>query len=43
MSDRDHDFVAGAPTEALVEGGADEELEEEGGDVSDEGGDEDFE
>ena len=31
------------PTEALVEGGADEKLEEEGRDVSDEGGDEDFE
>ena len=43
MSDRDDDFVAATPTEDLVEAGADEELEEEGGDVSDEGGDEDFE
>ena len=31
MSDRDDDFVAGTPTEALVEAGADEELQEEGG------------
>ena len=42
MSARDCDFVAAAP-EDLFEAGADGELEEEGGDVSDEGGDEDFE
>ena len=42
MSDRDDNFVAAAP-EALVEAGVDEELEEEGGgDVSDEGEDEDL-
>eukprot|EP01047_Picozoa_sp_COSAG01_P062170 COSAG01_NODE_7867_length_3016_cov_19.757971_1_plen_216_part_00 len=43
MSSRDDNFVAGTPTEALFEAGADEELEEEEGDVSDGGEDEDYE
>ena len=36
MSNRDDHFVAGTPTEALLEAGVDEELEEEVGDDSEE-------
>ena len=42
MSNRDDHFVAGTPTEALVEAGADEELLEEGGEDPGLGEDEDL-
>ena len=42
MSNRDDHFVAGTPTEALVEAGADEELQEEGGELPGLGEDEDL-
>ena len=42
MSDRDDDFVAATPTEDLVEAGADEELQEEGGELPGLGEDEDL-